>query len=206
MPRHVSKLAQNEQPINWKRAFLAGVLSASFMMAFIDIFNMMGITRFSFEVYLGSLLNLASRSRYEVHNWTIGVFANWILGGIFGFFYAYCFESIFRKADGRVGTFLGFGHAILAAIAFFPFFGIVHEFSGTGLYSDFGFFGSGLDAATPILLLVGHLLFGASIGTFYGPVRAARVRYRFFEPGETGLPGEPGVIREEDDPKDRMAV
>ena len=101
---------------------------------------------------------------------------------------------------------MGLGHAVLAMVAFFPFFNILHQQIGTGLYPDFGFFGSGLGGPTPILLLIGTLLFGATMGTFYGPVRAYRVRSRIFEPGETGMPGEEGVITEEDDPIDRQAV
>ena len=161
------------------------------MMGFVDVFYMLGYTPFSFEQYLGSLLR---GTIYGQHNWVLGFFANAITGGVFGFLYAYGFEYIFKRASGRIGTELGLGHAIIAMVAIFPFFNILHLEMGTGLYPHFGFFGSGLGAPTPVLLLMGHLLFGAAMGTFYGPVRAYRVRARAYEPGESGTPTDPDLI------------
>jgi hypothetical protein len=115
MKRQVTEFAKREQLINWGRAFLAGAFSASLMMAFMDIFTLMGITRFSYEAYLGSLI---LQSTWDTHIFTAGVLANWILGGVFGFFYAFFFESVFRKAGVRIGIACGLYHAILAAAAF----------------------------------------------------------------------------------------
>ncbi len=203
MPKKVSQMSLNEQPIHWFRAFICGVGGATLMSAFIDCFYMLGLTPFSFELYLGSLLR---GSPYGPHNFTLGLFANWLLGGLFGFVYAYAFEYVYRRATSRVGVMLGLGHAVLAAIGFFPFFNLLHEQTETGLFTSFGFFGSALGGPTLILLLTGHFLFGAMMGTFYGPVRAARVRAHEYEPGEMGFPGDPDVITDEEDSIDRMAV
>jgi hypothetical protein len=62
---------------------------------------------------------------------------------------------------------------------------VIHEFMGTGLFPEFGVMGVKLGAPTLILLITAHLLFGASMGVFYGPVRVKRMRTRAFEPGET---------------------
>lgn len=173
------------------------------MMAFIDIFYLMGMTPFSFEPYLGSLFLFG---KYTPYGWILGFFANMIMGGIFGFLYAYCFEYVFYEATPRAGFKLGFWHAVAAALAFFPFFGSVHEFLGVNLYPQFGILGLGLGAPTFILLITGHLLFGANIGLFYGDVCTARVRARYFEPGDHGMPGDLGVITTEEDNQERIAV
>jgi hypothetical protein len=199
MPYKANYLEQAEQPINWLRAFLSGVVGAILLALLLDIFNMLGITRFSLETYLGSMFPI---SEHRTHIWLIGALANSVVGGLFGIFYAYCFEYVFKASNVRLGTQLGFGHAILAAVALFPFFGMVHQQMHVAPFANFGFFGSGIDAATPILLLFGHLMFGSCMGLFYGPVRAARARARIFEPGESGLPGEPDVMAEEEDPVD----
>ena len=191
MPKRVSRFAQTEQPIHWIRAFICGVVSSVVMMGFMDNFYMLGLTPFNFEIYLGSLLRGTMNGQ---QNWILGFFANMMTGGIFGFLYAYGFEYIFKKSSSRLGTALGLLHAIIALAAFFPFFNILHQEVGTGLYPHFGFFGSGLGAPTPILLLMGHLLFGASMGMFYGPVRAYRVRARYYEPGESGMPGDVDIV------------
>lgn len=196
--RKLTAMERYEQPINWRRSILSGMVGAILMMGFLDIFFMAGITRFSLEVYIGSMV---TGSRYGTPTWLIGMIANTILGGLFGIIYGYFFEYVYRRVNVRIGSFLGFAHAILAAVAFFPFFGLLHAQMNTGV--PFGFFGSAIDPTTPILLFFGHVLFGICMGLFYGPVRASRVRQREFEPGETGLPGDPDVIRPEEDAEDR---
>lgn len=171
------------------------------MMAVVDTFNALGFTQFSFEQYLGSLFMVP----YPHQRWTLGLLLNWVVGGAFGTFYAWCFEFQTHRASARIGARIGLIHAVIAAAVLFPFLNIIHGFVGTELYSNFGFFGSGLGSATVVILLVAHVMYGATVGLFYGPVRVARVRYREFEPGDQGFPGEPGVITEEEDATDRWA-
>jgi hypothetical protein len=205
MPRKVSQFERTEQPINWGKSIVCGMLGATFMMAFIDTFYMMGITPFSFEYFLGTLLR--GGVEYGPQNWVLGFLANLVTGGIFGIVYAYCFEYVYFRASGRIGMALGMWHSLLAAVAVFPFFTSIHEFMGTGVYQNFGILGYKLGLQTPILLVTGHLLFGATMGVFYGSVRAQRIRAkRGFEPGELARPGDPDLITLEDDPPDRVAV
>lgn len=203
MVRKVSEFEKNEQPLNWWRAFWCGFGASALLMAFVDTFNVLGVTPFSFEMYLGDLI--AARP-YAPNNWMIGWWVSAFMGGVFGFLYAYCFEYVFFRSGARLGIFLGFGHSAVAGIAVFPFFNAIHEFMGTGVYPSFGVLGSGLSVATPLLLVLGHLLFGATVGLFYGPVRLARVQSRAFEPGESGGPGDPEVITPEEDHEERPAV
>jgi hypothetical protein len=105
-----------------------------------------------------------------------------VQGGYFGWIYGFLFEDVFKKANSRTGITVGFLHSILAAVAVFPFFEIVGEQMNVRLYSHFGFFGSGLSPVTPFILLFAHLLFGATMGVFYGPVRMDRIRAQFMEP------------------------
>ncbi len=201
MPRRrISRFEASEQPMNWGRAIFCGMVGAAMFMGFLDIFNTMGRADFSLEVYIGSLF---TDSRYDTHAWTLGFFANLFLGGLFGIFYAYCFEFVFKAAGARVGLIIGFFHALIAAVAFFPFFNTIHEFMRTDAYPHFGFFGSGMGGQTVLLLFIGHLLFGVAAGTFYGPVRVGRVRSRVSEPGESGLPGDVNTIPWSEDMIDR---
>ncbi len=203
MPRKVTAFEAQGQPISWSRALTCGSISSMLMMAFIDTFYLMGITPFSFELYLGSLLR---GTQYGIHNWTIGFLASVVLGGLFGIFYAYCFEYVFIRSSTRLGIWVGTWHAIAAAFLFFPFFGSIHEFIGTGLFPQFGIMGYKLGAPTPILLVTAHLLFGACMGLFYGPVKEERIRSRYFEPGDVALKPSEGGISSEEDPEDRIAV
>ena len=182
MPNPQSWYAENVQPVNWHRAIISGMLGSLIMMSFVDTFYMMGVTPFCFETYLGSLLLM---ELYQTKVWIVGFFANLVMGGVFGLLYGFVLEDVFKRSGARNGIFLGFYHAIVAAVAVFPFFKLVEDASRVEMYPNFGFFGSGLGAATPLILFFGHLLFGACVGTFYGPVRMARMRARFEEPEDT---------------------
>lgn len=201
MPKKVSQFARYEQPIHWSRAVICGIWASAMMMAFMDIFYMLGTSHFSLELYLGSLIR--GTVQYAPRNWIVGVFANWLVGAIFGILYAVAFESYLYRANSRVGAYLGFAHAVLAALVVFPFFGMVRQQMDLPIYEHFGILGSSIDAATPILLFTAHIMFGVTMGTFYGPVRTRRARARNFEPGELGFQGEPDVITHIEDPTDQ---
>jgi hypothetical protein len=196
------RLLRRVQPINWGRAFLTGVFGVTLMMAFVDIFAMMGVSPFSFEVYLGTLLRGSGTADPHL-SWIVGLLGNWLIGGLFGLVYAYFFEYIFRRADARIGLLVGLGHAGLAAVAIFPFFNILHQEVGTGLFDSFGILGSGLSLSVPPILILGHCLFGATAGLLYGPVRLGRVQTRDFEPGESEVSDRRRLIRAVEDPVDR---
>jgi hypothetical protein len=166
-PQIQDAYVQNAQPMNWTRAFISGVFASLVLMSFIDIFYMMGVTPFSLEVYIGSIFR---DSLVGTHNWTIGFMVNLVMGGVFGLIY---------------GLLTGVFHILLAAVAVFPFFGIIAEQEGTELFPHFGVLGSGLGAATPLVLIIAHLLFGATMGLFYGPVRLNRLRAKFMEPEDS---------------------
>ena len=185
------------QPINWRRAFLSGAAGTLLMLAFIDFCNLAGLTPFSMERYLGSVFYTGSSASH----WTLGFFVNLVVGGLLSVFYAYNFEYVFRHSGVGLGTRLGFGHAVIAALFVFPFFGVIHDQLGTGV--QFGFFGAALGVATPIILLAAHLMYGACVGLFYGPVRNERIRALYSEPGEVGLSARMrGVITPDEDPVD----
>lgn len=192
---------RKEQPINWSRAFIGGFIGVSLMMAFVDIFAMMGWTAFTFEAYLGSLFYPGT---YGPRGWIVGLIANWVVGSLIGILYGYFFEYVFSRANAGIGALTGLIHAVVAGLTLFPFFTITHEWLGTDRFETFGFLGSALGPATFVILLLAHVLYGMVMGLIYGPVRQQRLQMQYHEPGEYGQPGERGVITDEEDPQDRM--
>jgi hypothetical protein len=194
---------KTEQPINWKRAFACGVFASWVMMSFVDICNMMGITRFSLEVYLGSMIRATNAD--TPRSWLVGCLVNWLVGGLAGIVYAYLFEYLFRNASARAGVFAGLIHSAFAALVIFPFFNALRQQMSVVLpYSDsFGILGSGIGVVTPLVLVIGHLIFGITVGAGYGPVRNQRIRAKTFEPGETVEKGDESGISESEDSRDR---
>lgn len=182
MPKKVTWYDVNVPSINWHRAIISGVCGSLIMMAFIDTLYMAQITPFCFENYLGSLITMRL---YSGTIWTWGFLAMLVMGGVFGTFYGFMFEFVYEKSSARLGTLVGFYHTVVAAAFVFPFFQIVESAAPVQLYANFGILGSGLSASTPMILFLGHLIFGACVGTFYGPVRMERVRAQFSEPEDT---------------------
>jgi hypothetical protein len=189
--------------MSWARAISVGVLGSVFMMLLVDIFAMLNITPFSYEAYIGSAFGAYTYSPYQ---WLFGFFANLVMGALWGLAYAYFFESVFRRSNAKLGTLMGFAHAAVAGLLLFPFFNAALDQLGTGIYPHFGFLGAAVNATTFFLIVISHLAFGLTMGTLYGPVRAERMQALDFEPGETGLPGEKGVVTEEQDPIDRASA
>ena len=191
--RRVSKLAKSEQPISWVRAFLSGIGGVSVMMGFIDIsFSCWAIRHFLSSNTWGACCG-ARFTGSRIGSWVSSPTGWWAVS------LASCTAGHLNMSsgapEGESVRLWGLDMPLFAAVAVFPFFAILQDQAHTGLYPDFGFFGVGLGAPTPILLLMGHLLFGMTVGLFYGPVRAYRVRARVYEPGESaGLPGELEVI------------
>ncbi len=208
--RDPHRILRNAHPINWARSFIVGAFAAFAMISVMDIFSMMGVTRFTFESYIATLAG----GLYTPRSWIFGFIINLALGGLFGMLYGYFFEYVFREATPMRGVMVGFAHALIAAVALFPFFQIIREQMAMGReellgeaaqYMEFGFFGFGFGPETGILLLMAHLLFGLTMGTLYGPVRGDRIQMAAFEPGAFGQPGEEGVITPDEDPRDRIA-
>jgi hypothetical protein len=177
------------------------MLGAAILMAWLDIFYMMGFTTFNLELFVGTILR--DSMQFLPRAWLEGAIANLIFGGIFGVFYGYLFEYIYLRSGPRAGFLIGIFHTGFAAIAMLPFFQMVHDQMGLHLYPNgLGILGANLGAATPLLIVIGHLLFGTTVGLFYGPVRVDRIMTRNFEPGEVGYAGDPEVISAEEDPID----
>src|SRR6478609_9321504 len=101
MPKKVSSLYLLEQPISWGRAFFCGMLGAAILMAWLDIFYMMGFTTFNLELFVGTILR--DSMQFLPRAWLEGAIANLIFGGIFGIFYAYLFEYIYLHSGARAG-------------------------------------------------------------------------------------------------------
>jgi hypothetical protein len=201
MPKKVSSIYLLEQPINWGRAFICGMFGSAILMAWLDIFYMMGFTTFNLELFVGTILR--NSLEFAPRAWLVGAIANLIFGGIFGVFYGYLFEYITHRSGAKLGFEFGILHTAIVGIAVLPFFQVVHDQMGIPLYPNgLGFLGARLGLMTPLAIFFGHLLFGATMGLFYGPVREDRIRTRNFEPGEVGYAGDPNVITMEEDPSD----
>lgn len=190
------EVVHKEKSLNWTRAVVAGCFSAAAMMAFVDSFAMLELIPFSFAHYLGSLiLNSFGYPPSGTHAWTLGFFASLGVGALSALVYAYLFENRYRRASVALGVRIGFYHALVAGFLIFPYFGMIHEYT-TGLYQNFGFMGSGTNLATPLVVTVGHLVFGATMGVLYGAVGVERMRSTISEP-EYKDPLAPPVNRDE---------
>jgi hypothetical protein len=178
MPKKSAKFS-SVQPINWGRAFFCGIFGALGLLGVMDSVFMAGYQKFSLELFLGSLF---TQDRFDDPGWMLGFFLCLFLGGMFGILYSYFFEYQFKRVTVRLGLVLSGIHLFVLGAFVLPFIHMLHQELETGLYPHLGPLGLSLGIATPLTLVVGHLLFGATMGLFYGAVQPDREQIARWEP------------------------
>jgi hypothetical protein len=137
------------------------------MSAASGVLRLLGVP-LNLELLLGSAL--VPKTGPEV--WLIGLGLHLALGGCFGVAYALVFEKSLREANVGIGFAIGAVHAVVSGtvLAFTPDF---HPLIPELLWAP-GPFLLGLGAWGVLLFLALHLMFGAIVAAWYGPVSEPR--------------------------------
>jgi hypothetical protein len=129
-----------------------------------------GRTRMDLPMLLGTML-VEDPDRARV----VGSFIHLINGQVFGLFYAGAFSALAR-AEWWIGGLFGLGHGIAVLILIFPLIAGIHPRMATerggprlrALESP-GFLGLNYGAATPIVTVMAHVVYGVILGSFLSP-------------------------------------
>lgn len=149
------------------RAFVGGVIGALTISAVTGILRLVGVA-IHLELLLGSMLLGAVGPPV----WVLGLVMHLLAGGICGVAYAAIFERGLHDANAGLGVALGAVHAVIAGVllAYLP---EVHPLIPAFMPAP-GLFLLGLGAFGVLLFIGLHLMFGAIVGTYYGPTAAER--------------------------------
>ncbi len=145
--------------------FAATVLLTSLSIAA----QSLGLTRIDMPFIVGTMFT-PNRDRAKV----IGLVVHLVNGWIFAIVYALFFENV-HVASWWFGGVLGAVQGMFVIVAVLPILPGVHprmvsDFRGpepTRLLEPPGYFAMNYGARTPIVLLVAHVIYGATLGAFY---------------------------------------
>ena len=146
-----------------------GLAGTVLMTTLLRISQALGLTRLDIPLMIG-LFVTPSRDKAKVY----GFFMHLVLGWLFAFIYAAMFESIGR-ATWRLGAVIGIGQALFTLVVVLPMLPGMHPRMATDARGPEptreleppGFMAANYGRETPIVTILGHILFGAVLGAFY---------------------------------------
>ena len=146
------------------KAILAGALGALAWEAAVRILIFLGLPLFDLVFMLGTMV------LGETHPWLwwpAGLALHATVGAIWAIFYAYFFWSTWDWAPPVQGLVFSLGPAILAGLIMVPQMNFMHPLILNGSLPATGVFGIKLGWGGPTGIVLGHLIYGAVMGTIY---------------------------------------
>ena len=133
----------------------------------------LGVPFFDLVYVLGSMI----AGRTDTWRWwLIGMSMHALVGAIWTIFYSYFFWSEFNWSPTVQGLVFSLGPAILAGLIMVPQMGFMHTLILNGQLPYPGVFGHRFGWGGPIGILVGHLIYGLTMGTLYRKPVGSRVK------------------------------
>jgi hypothetical protein len=159
--------------VAFSKAIVAGVAGALAWEIILRILISLGLPLFDLVFTLGTLV----LGRVRVWEWwAMGMTLHGTVGVIWTIFYAYFFWSTFNWTPALQGLVFSLGPAILAGLIMVPQMGLMHVLILQGELPYPGLFGIRLGWGGPVGILLGHLIYGATMGSFYIRPVGSKVR------------------------------
>lgn len=146
-----------------RKAVLAGVAGSLAWEISLRAIGAAGLPLFDIVRLLGTL---AFPDGSALSWWTAGIFIHAGVGALWAMFYAYFFWSWLDLRPALQGLAFSLLPAALALLVAFPQLALMHQGIDIAIVDPIGFFGS-LTWREPTGLLLGHLVYGAVLGTLY---------------------------------------
>jgi hypothetical protein len=158
--------------MNWTGWFTWGFVSTVVLTILLSVGQSTKMTRLNIPFILGSMFT----PRRDRAQW-IGIFLNLIIGLFFSFFYVAIFQSL-QKANVSLGALIGFIHAIFVLTIILPNLSGTHPRMANEHYGPLigklieppGFMALNYGFATPLTMILSHVVFGMILGGFYRPL------------------------------------
>src|SRR5215208_2903882 len=146
------------------KAVLAGAAGALAWELVLRLLVSLGLPLFDLVYVLGTMaLGRASAWQW----WLTGITLHAAVGAIWAIFYAYFFWSTFDWPPAVQGLAFSLGPATLAGLVMVPQMGLMHPLILQGEMPHPGVFAIKLGWGGPAGVLLGHLIYGAAMGSLY---------------------------------------
>ena len=147
--------------VAFKKALLGGVLGALAWEAAIRLLAWLGVPMFDVVRVLG-MMHQGPDTEFWVW-WPLGIAMHSAVGAMWAMFYAYFFWSLVDTRPILQGLLFSVLPAILAGLIMIPQMDLMLN----GTLPHFGIFAIGLGLAGPVSVVLGHMIYGAVLGSMY---------------------------------------
>jgi len=147
--------------IAFKKAIVAGALGAAAWEAAARLLIVGGFQVFDIVHTLGSLIFGESAPAWQW--WPVGMIMHCTVGAVWAIFYAYFFWSTFDRRPVIQGIMFSVIPAVLAGTVMVPQMELMLDGRGQRL----GVFAYYIGAGGPAMIIFGHLIHGAVLGSMY---------------------------------------
>jgi hypothetical protein len=146
------------------KAILAGAIGALAWELVVRVLILLGLPLFDLVFILGTMIAADARPQLW---WPVGIAMHATVGAIWAIFYAYFFWSTFDWRPVAQGLLFSLGPALLAGLIMAPQMSLMHPLILQGRLLPTGLFGMNLGWGGPAGILIGHLVYGAVVGSLY---------------------------------------
>jgi hypothetical protein len=150
--------------VSFKKAIIAGLLGAVAWDAAARILELFGVPIFDLVHVLGSIAAGAYAPAWKW--WTAGMLLHCTVGAIWAIFYAYFFWSTFDYRPVVQGVLFSLLPTLLAGLVMVPQLYLMQT-AGAAMAEGNGIFAIGVGAGGPLMLVIGHLVYGSVLGSLY---------------------------------------
>jgi beta-glucosidase/6-phospho-beta-glucosidase/beta-galactosidase len=149
--------------VSFRKAIMAGVAGALAWELVLRALQLLGLPLFDIVQVLGTL---AAPEGAVLGWWTAGLFLHAMVGALWAIFYAYFFWSWFDWRPALQGLVFSAIPIALAMFVAYPQLQLMHAQAPIVAVDPIGIF-RGLGWREPTGLVLGHLIYGAVLGTLY---------------------------------------
>lgn len=146
------------------KAILAGAIGALAWELVVRVLILLGLPLFDLVFILGTMIAADASPQLW---WPVGMAMHATVGAIWAIFYAYFFWSTFDWRPVAQGLLFSLGPALLAGLIMAPQMSLMHPLIVQGRLLATGLFGVNLGWGGPAGILIGHLVYGAVVGSLY---------------------------------------
>lgn len=151
--------------VAFKKALLAGALGALAWEISARLLIWLGVPLFDLVRSLGTIAFGGDAVFWQW--WPAGMSMHVMIGAIWAVFYAYFFWSMFDCPPAVQGIIFSVVPAVLAGMIMLPQMDYMRSEILAGQMAGNGFFASQVGLGGPVAVILGHLIYGAVMGTIY---------------------------------------
>ena len=146
------------------KAIVAGAAGALAWELVMRTLILLGVPLFDLVYVLGTMIVRRSEAWQW---WLIGMSLHAAVGAIWAIFYGYFFWSEFNWSPTMQGLVFSLGPTLLAGLIMVPQMGFMHELVLHGQLPYPGVFGYRFGWGGPLGIVLGHLIYGITMGSIY---------------------------------------